>query len=204
MREAARERQHTRAGGSARERERARIFARGSCSEAPFSVLELVEQRARRARARERRRERERTGERRHKQEAARARRHERERGAAGGRERSLCLGFLSRRLLLFWGLLSTSVAGSLVSRLSSVKGVTCGFSWAGSIARAANTRRLRSRMMSGTEWSGLQGRRKMVHHVQGSMAGGAVGARAREGGGRGGRGCLRRVGPWGRGQQRN
>ena len=42
--------------------------------------------------------------------------------------------------------------------------------------------------MMSGIEWSGLQGRRKMVHHVQGSMAGGAVGARAREGGGRGGR----------------
>ena len=35
-----------------------------------------------------------------HKQEAARARRHERERGAGGGRERSLCLGFLSRRLL--------------------------------------------------------------------------------------------------------
>ena len=125
-----------------------------------------------------------------------------------------LVLGVLVEAPPLFWGLLSTSAAGSLVSRLSDVKGVTCGFSWAGSIARAANTRRLRSRMMSGTEWSGLQGRRQMVHHVQGSMAGGAVGARAREGGGRGGRRRLagsephrraarRSVGPAGAGQGR-
>ena len=195
-RESARARGSTREAAHEKEREQEAARERGSARgflhevlvQALAFVLELVERRARRVEAREHGRERGRAGERKHGQRAARARRHERERGAAGGRERSLCLGFLSRRLLLFWGLLSTSVAGSLVSRLSSVKGVTCGFSWAGSIARAANTRRLRSRMMSGTEWSGLQGRRKMVHHVQGSMAGGAVGARAREGGGRGGR----------------
>ena len=96
-----------RAGGSTRGRERGVLHE--VLVQAPPSVLELVERRARRAKARERRRERGRTGERRHKQEAARARQHEKERGAAGERARSLCLGFLSRRLLLFWGLLSTS-----------------------------------------------------------------------------------------------
>ena len=132
------ERQHTRAGGGARERERARIFARGSCSEAPFSVLELVEQRARRARARERRRERERTGERRHNAQAGgsaseAARERERGRRREGAQ---LVLGVLVEAPPLFWGLLSPSVAGSLVSRLPGVKGVTCGF--------------------FGAEWSGL------------------------------------------------
>ena len=193
-RESARARGSTREAAHEKEREQEAARERGSARgflhevlvQALAFVLELVERRARRVEAREHGRERGRAGERKHGQRAARARRHERERGAAGGRERSLCLGFLSRRLLLFWGLLSTSVAGSLVSRLSSVKGVTCGFSWAGSIARAANTRRLRSRMMSGTEWSGLQGWCTMCRAAW--QAARWARAREREGGGRGGR----------------